>query len=481
MPRGREITPGFALFRYLGDPEDPRITQLAATQSVLPDHEGCQAQCGRVPLSVRTSLLPVRSEFTNDGSLAGLTAASSSGAPESVSSSQGRRWSDRHARLLVPDNSNALTPAHLPPLRDTQRYPLVLQCPFDFLRCTRQYPIENTDKWIEHSLSHFRVDGRRSRTALPPTSSQCCFCDKDFENADGLQCWIDRMRHVAWHHHAGYDMSQARLDFTLLRYLFENHIVDDIEYRDLMNSLNCGKSPFTSGKPVLAPMSSTLHAAPTYPRSIHRRESQSFRAKWTKRKTHTKKSADSLGLQQAQRSANTTLSRRSQSSDSLQTSGNMSVEDGNSQSGSCDESKTSPLPGELDLVTIQAKHELLVTLMKDVYGILGSLTEADIRTCAPSSHLGPSGTISHSSNSEKPDTSKNKKRQVRRHERPPGDDDDGKRRKKNGKDPESRDQSVRYACPFFKYNSAKYSTNNSTGMTYRTCTGPGFNAISRLK
>ncbi len=235
MPRRREridIPP--PLLDYHQSVQDPRIVQLAAEQSVIPgaEHREAGKLGGRPPQSIKTSLLPARSDFTDDGSLAGLTNATSSGAPESVSSSQGRRWTVQNARLLVHDSSGALTPTHLPPFGD----PPVLQCPFNFLHCTRHYTMGNMNDWFNHSLSHFtRTGATSSRSTAPPTSSDCCFCEMTFRNMNGLACWNDRMRHVAWHHHSGHSLSHARPDFGLFRYLWEEHIIGDIEYRELGN------------------------------------------------------------------------------------------------------------------------------------------------------------------------------------------------------------------------------------------------------
>lgn len=237
VPRHRERIDRPPLLEYHESTQDPRTTQLAAKQSVIPGAEDRQTihLGGRSAQSVRTSLLPTRSDFTDDGSLAGLTNASSSGAPESVSSSQGHRWNEQNARLLVADNSGALTPNHLPPLRDP-RDPPVLQCPFNFLHCTRHYTMENLNEWFDHSLSHFTTNRAGCvRSTVPPTSSECCFCEMKFENIVGLVCWVERMRHVAWHHHSGHSLSHARPDFKLFRYLWEKDIIGTVEYRELGN------------------------------------------------------------------------------------------------------------------------------------------------------------------------------------------------------------------------------------------------------
>jgi hypothetical protein len=39
----------------------------------------------------------------------------------------------------------------------------------------------------------------------------------------------------------------------------------------------------------------------------------------------------------------------------------------------------------------------------------------------------------------------------------------------------------RYACPFYKHDPIKYAVNSLTGRKYRTCAGPGFESVSRVK
>lgn len=234
LPTPRPETMKSPVLSYVCDPSDPIVTQREAKQSVIPGSEdrGIGNVYGSAPESIRTSLLPVRSDFTSSGSLAGLTSASSSGAAESVSSGMGRRIIDTSMRALVDDGTGALRPSRFPPMRNT---PAVLECPFNLLRCTAHFAMHNSQEWLDHSLSHFSVRRPRPRTTAPPKSSQCCFCAKSFKNSDGVVCWTQRMVHVAWHHHAGYKLSHARPDFPLFRYLYEEGIIGSVDYRELGN------------------------------------------------------------------------------------------------------------------------------------------------------------------------------------------------------------------------------------------------------
>lgn len=158
-------------------------------------------------------------------------------------------------------------------------------------------------------------------------------------------------------------------------------------------------------------------------------------------------------------------------------------EDTSTPSECSDEKAKKPLLSDRNLVVIKAKHELLVTLIKDVYAMLGSKEEvSNVRTCATSSESGPSGTLSQGSTSELPTLGKDSNRRMQGRKLPREEDnDDGKRRKKTGLGLDPRHHSRRYACPFHKHNPIKYSVENSIITRYRTCSGPGFSAISRLK
>jgi hypothetical protein len=40
---------------------------------------------------------------------------------------------------------------------------------------------------------------------------------------------------------------------------------------------------------------------------------------------------------------------------------------------------------------------------------------------------------------------------------------------------------LRFACPFHQYDPLKYSPNNLMGIKYRSCAGPGFKTIAKVK
>lgn len=146
-------------------------------------------------------------------------------------------------------------------------------------------------------------------------------------------------------------------------------------------------------------------------------------------------------------------------------------------------SLSSPKYGQLTLA--YAKHQIMVSMMQEVYAMVNSQWSAKVKTCvAPNAGRSRSQLESaKSENSSK--ESCNRKR--RNHDREPSPDDrnsednNEKKRRGNPKDTRGCDTDRRFACPFYKYNRGKYCPNLDTGTKYRTCTGPGFSSVSKLK
>lgn len=151
------------------------------------------------------------------------------------------------------------------------------------------------------------------------------------------------------------------------------------------------------------------------------------------------------------------------------------------QSGEFDESSSSSEVDDVGLAVLKVKHEMLVSLMREVYMTLKSDWNVNFRTCATSSSETSSGRTQELCGKVS-SGSRQGKRQTQDEDSSFRDDiGRDKRRKKEESEAELRPQSRRYACPCHKYSPGKYSVNYITGATYRTCTGPGFTAISRLK
>ena len=198
---------------HLGDAED---------QSVI-SREG----------SMETSRLPASNRFTQNDSLPGLSAIGSSRYSGSISDGMGERQMNRSLRIMVEDADGALESTSLPPLRRADQ-DHVLECPFAFLKCFRQFAVSNERDWIQHSLEHFRVNGERPRRVNPPQMNSCCFCPQTFQASSGIISWRARMDHVKIHQqHFGHRLATARHDFALVEYLWQQRVLSLADYREL--------------------------------------------------------------------------------------------------------------------------------------------------------------------------------------------------------------------------------------------------------
>lgn len=139
------------------------------------------------------------------------------------------------------------------------------------------------------------------------------------------------------------------------------------------------------------------------------------------------------------------------------------------------------------LIVLLAKHKILASLMREVYSILGyNPTETPGQSPSDAGEIngGPSSYQVDSEHGRSQNKGgKGKKRALDRDSQPPDEDENDGRKKRSGAEPDPLvDGDGRlYACPFFKYDPRKYNSNSSAGKKYRTCTGPGWENIARLK
>ena len=211
------------------------MPRTLAQRSTLPHSQQHQASGHHAPPAsdIGTSRLPARSDFTQNDSLPALTRATSSRPSQSVSDGMGERQMNRALRIMVPDPHGALEPTTLPPFRRPDQDP-VLECPFSFIKCFREFAVSNEREWIRHSLEHFRIDGRRPRRVDPPRINRCCFCPETFQASSGAVSWLERMEHVKIHHqYLGHRLAAARPDFALVEYLWQNGLLSPADYREL--------------------------------------------------------------------------------------------------------------------------------------------------------------------------------------------------------------------------------------------------------
>ena len=227
--------PNPAIASYLEDLEGSRMPQAIAQRSTLPRPQESHASSNHPPppSDIGTSRLPARSDFTQNDSLPGLTRAVSSRPSQSVSDDMRERQMSRALRIKISDSDGALEPTTLPSLRRPDQDP-VLECPFTFIKCFKQFAISNELEWIQHSLEHFRINGRRPRRVDPSKINSCCFCYQTFQASRGVDSWRDRMDHVKVHHqYLGHRLAAARHDFALVEYFWQNGLLPVADYREL--------------------------------------------------------------------------------------------------------------------------------------------------------------------------------------------------------------------------------------------------------
>ena len=122
---------------------------------------------------------------------------------------------------------------------------------------------------------------------------------------------------------------------------------------------------------------------------------------------------------------------------------------------------------------------MMVSLMRDVYAIFNPHWKAEVRSHA-GNRAGSTGAHAQNSNSRIPPSAGKSKRRLQDRDSPPPNGNDEKKRKT--KSPSSGDDGQRlFACCFHKFNAQKYCSNDDTGSKYRSCAGPGFSKISKLK
>ena len=161
------------------------------------------------------------SEHTSIHDLAALTTTSRITASESEPSSFGARQLDISSQRLLAEGEDGVL------FISRTRTEGNLECPFNFLFCLETFA--RMEDWVQHSMTHFR-------NARPPDSNRCCFCDASFQSSPTESSWAQRMTHIAYHHQLGSRLAHARPDFELYRYLWNKHLISDIDYRDLMGN-----------------------------------------------------------------------------------------------------------------------------------------------------------------------------------------------------------------------------------------------------
>ena len=158
-----------------------------------------------------------------------------------------------------------------------------------------------------------------------------------------------------------------------------------------------------------------------------------------------------------------------------------SMTDGSIQSIDSDESGSVSPAGYGELTIAYTKHQIISSLMRDVYAMFSSQWQANVRTrTTPEAESSRVILNACESTDCSRKTSLGKRANYER-DRSQGDGNDGKKKKNSPPDTTNCAPDLQLACPFHKYDPIKYCPNLDTGVKYRTCLGPGFPSISRLK
>ena len=180
----------------------------------------------------------IHSDKTRSYAAPTLTSSQSSHVSSvSVSDSMGERALDQGMRLLDEDGTVGTPPFRRGPILECQSR--------RYTGCQKKFPVSNFKVWITHTRDHFIKLGRGGRPIDigPPTLNKCCFCDEKFEAVRGILSWGQMMRHVKEHHELGYRLAHARIDFSLVEYLWQNGLLAQQQYRDLKPSRNAQDLP----------------------------------------------------------------------------------------------------------------------------------------------------------------------------------------------------------------------------------------------
>ena len=180
----------------------------------------------------------IHSDETGSYAAPTLTSSQSSHVSSlSVSDSMGERALDQSMRLLQEDGT-----VGNPLLR---RGP-ILECQFRcYTGCQKKFTVCNFEVWVTHTQRHFIKHGRRGGPIYisPPTVNSCCFCDAKFEAISGISSWGQMMLHVKEHHELGHRLAHARIDFSLVEYLWQKGLLTLQEYRELKPNRNAQGLP----------------------------------------------------------------------------------------------------------------------------------------------------------------------------------------------------------------------------------------------
>ena len=155
----------------------------------------------------------------------------------SVSDGMGGRALEQGMRLLRGDGTVGNTHFQQGPVLECQFYRII--------GCHKKFFLSDFEAWVTHTLKHFVKRGRKGprKYISPPTLNSCGFCDEKFEAVNGMSSWGHMMSHLKEHHELGHRLAHARIDFSLVEYLWQNEVLTLAQYRDLKPSRNTQDFP----------------------------------------------------------------------------------------------------------------------------------------------------------------------------------------------------------------------------------------------
>ena len=144
-----------------------------------------------------------------------------------------------------------------------------------------------------------------------------------------------------------------------------------------------------------------------------------------------------------------------------------------------DSTETSCSAPDAPIVVARAQHRLIASLMREVYSMFGTKWTDNVR--AHAGHRSDSSfTGSQQKNTSSQKQEAKKRRGQERDSTPPGHSS-GEGRKRRCTEEPAQGPGLLFACPFNKYDPEKYCPSSYDGAKFRSCIGPGFPTISRLK
>ena len=135
-----------------------------------------------------------------------------------------------------------------------------------------------------------------------------------------------------------------------------------------------------------------------------------------------------------------------------------------------------------EVIMARAKHDVLVPIMREVYAVVHPSGDSQGEQSGKSGNTNANASAAKAGSCKEGHPTRKRSKQT---DVPSADEDENEDRRRERKlslwKHSQGDTPRLFACPFHKYDPFKYRPTTETGSKYRTCVGPGFKSISRLK